>query len=399
MRVIVTGLMAQHPLGGLTWHYAQYVAGLARLGHDVYYVEDTGMWPYALDGGKAGDFIVADGTANATYLTDVMPRFGSANRWAYNCVIDSRWFGLSDAKRDEVLRTADLLISVSAPVYHPADYQHIPYRAFIDTDPVFTQIKLARGQEDFRAALAVYNRHFSFGEKLAPPVPETGHVWRPTRQPVVLSEWRTSRPVRDVFTTVMNWDSYNKVKYQKATYGQKDVEFLRFLDLPSRVAPVRLEVAARGRRHVHLADSVLSHLRFKGWQVVDPNEVCADVDSYREYITSSKAEWGVAKNGYVVGQPGWFSDRSACYLASGRPVVVEDTGFSSVLPVGDGVLTFHTLDEAVDRIRDVTGRYEHHCRAARQVADEYFDSDKVLARLIDATTASTAEESAPAVTT
>src|SRR5215510_9800205 len=105
MRVIVTGLMAQHPLGGLTWHYAQYVAGLTRLGHDVYYIEDTGMWPYALDGGKAGDFIVADGIANATYLADVLPRFGSGSRWAYNCVIDNRWFGLSDVKRDEVVRT------------------------------------------------------------------------------------------------------------------------------------------------------------------------------------------------------------------------------------------------------------------------------------------------------
>ena len=399
MRVIVTGLMAQHPLGGLTWHYAQYVAGLARLGHDVYYIEDTGMWPYALDGGATGtDFIVDNGHANARYMSEVMPRFGGGECWSYNCVIDNRWFGLSDAVRGEVIRTAELLISVSAPVYHPDDYQHIPYRAFVDTDPVFTQIKLARGQEDFRQALTVYNRHFSFGESLSPRVPVTGHTWRPTRQPVVLSEWQPSHAPRDVFTTVMNWDSYNRVRYQKATFGQKDVEFLRFLDLPSRVAPERLEVAARARRHVHLPDAVLSHLRFKGWKVVDPNEVCADVDSYREYIQSSKAEWGVAKNGYVVGQPGWFSDRSACYLASGRPVVVQDTGFSSVLPVGDGVLTFQTMDEAIDGICDVTARYEHHRRAAREIAEEYFDSDKVLGRLIDAATASASDEAAPVIT-
>jgi hypothetical protein len=387
MRVILTGLIAQHPIGGLTWHYVQYAAGLARLGHDVYYIEDTGMWPYALDGGPTGtNFIVADGCANAKYMTEVMPRFGLADRWAYNCAIDNRWFGLSDVKRCEVIQTADLLISVSAPVFHPDEYQHIPHRAFIDTDPVFTQIKLVRGQADFRSALGRYTVHFTFGESLSERVPVTGHAWRPTRQPVLLSEWRPRQPSRDTFTTVMNWDSYNSVKHQQMTYGQKDVEFLKFLDLPARVAPQRLEVAARGRRHVHLPDSVLSHLRFKGWQVVNPNDVCANVDSYRDYIESSKAEWGVAKNGYVVGQPGWFSDRSACYLAAGRPVVVQDTGFASVLPVGEGLLTFRTMDEAAEMVREVASNYECHCHAARSIAKEYFDSARVLSRLVEEAT-------------
>lgn len=387
MRIIVNGLIAQHPIGGLTWHYVQYVVGLTRLGHDVYYVEDTGMWPYALDGGSTGkNFIVADGCANAKYLSEVMQRFGLADRWAYNCAIDNRWFGLSDIDRCEVIRTADLLISVSAPVFHPDEYQPIPHRAFIDSDPVFTQIKLVRGQEDFRAALAAYDVHFSFGESLSERVPVTGHFWRPTRQPVLLSEWQPSQPTRNVFTTVMNWDSYNKVKYKQTTYGQKDVEFMRFLDLPSRVAPEHLEVAACFRRHVNVPDSVLSHLRYKKWQVVDPNEVCPDIDSYRDYIQSSKAEWTVAKNGYVVGQPGWFSDRSANYLAAGRPVVVQDTGFSSVLPVGEGLLTFRTLDEAAENIRDVAAHYERHCRAARNIAQEYFDSNRVLVRLVEEAT-------------
>lgn len=396
MRIIVTGLMAQHPLGGLTWHYAQYAAGLARLGHDVYYVEDTGMWPYALDGGATGsDFIVADCCANARYLSAAMQRFGLADKWAYNCPIDNRWFGLSDIDRCEATQTADLLISVSAPVFHPDEYRRIAHRAFIDTDPVFTQIKLVRGQADFRAALDVYDVHFSFGESLSAPVPLTGHVWRPTRQPVLLYEWRPFRPTRGVFTTVMNWDSYNPVKFQQMTYGQKDVEFMRCLDLPSRVTPERLEVAARVRRHVHLPDSVLSHLRFKGWQVVDPNIVCPDVDSYRDYIESSKAEWGVAKNGYVVGQPGWFSDRSACYLAAGRPVVVQDTGFTSIVPAGEGVLTFRTLDEAAEQIRDVAGNYDRHCRAARAIAEEYFNSDVVLSRLVQEATSSSVGDPQP----
>jgi len=384
VRIVLTGLIAQHPLGGLTWHYAQFAAGLARLGHDVYYFEDTGMWPYSLDGGATGsNFIVNHCEANAQYLLGVMPRFGLADRWAYKCAIDGRWYGLSDRARQDVIETADLLLSVSAPVFHPEEYRTIPRRAFVDTDPVFTQIKLVRGQADFRAVLDAYDVHFSYGESLRTDVPVTGHAWRPTRQPVLLSEWRPAQPHRDVFTTVMNWDSYNPVKHQQKIYGQKDVEFLKCLDLPSQVLPERLEVAARVRRHVHLPDSVLSHLRFKGWQVVDPNQVCPDVDSYRDYIESSKAEWGVAKNGYVVGQPGWFSDRSACYLAAGRPVVVQDTGFTSIIPTGEGVLTFRTVDEAAERIREVSGNYARHCRAARAIAEEYFNSDLVLSRLID----------------
>ena len=216
MRIIVTGLLAQHPLGGLTWHYAQYAAGLTRLGHDVYYFEDTGMWPYALDGGATGtDFIVSDCGANAEYLAHAMRRFALDERWAYNCAIDGRWFGLTDADRLEIIRTADLLISVSAPMFHPDEYRHIPRRAFIDTDPVFTQIKLVRGQADFRAALDAYDVHFSFGEAMSAPIPATGHRWRPTRQPVLLSEWLPSTAGRDVFTTVMNWDSYNRVQYQR----------------------------------------------------------------------------------------------------------------------------------------------------------------------------------------
>ena len=162
---------------------------------------------------------------------------------------------------------------------------------------------------------------------------------------------------------------------------------MRFLDLPSRVSPERLEIAARARRHVHLPKSVLSHLRFKGWSVVDPNATCSDMDSYRDYIRSSKAEWSPAKNGYVVGQPGWFSDRSACYLAAGRPVVAQDTGFTSVLPNGEGLLTFRTLDEAAEHIRAVGADYDRHCRAARAIAEEYFDSDRVLSRLVEEATA------------
>jgi len=178
----------------------------------------------------------------------------------------------------------------------------------------------------------------------------------------------------------MNWTSYNPVLYNGQSYGQKDVEFMRFLELPSRVTPTVLEIAVNEGKVRRTPRALLAR---KGWRVVDPQTVCPDLESYRRYIESSKAEWSVAKNGYVVGQAGWFSGRSACYLAAGRPVVVQDSGFAGLLPVGEGLLSFTTMDEAVAAIREVQASYARHAKAARAIAESYFDSDKILTRLIE----------------
>jgi hypothetical protein len=178
----------------------------------------------------------------------------------------------------------------------------------------------------------------------------------------------------------MNWTSYKDVTYSGKNYGQKDSEFMRFVDLPDRVSPTVLEIALGGG---NTRQAPREQLIKKGWQLVEPMNVCPDLDSYRDYIESSKAEWTVAKHGYVVGQVGWFSGRTACYLAAGRPVVVQDTGFSSVLPVGEGILKFRTMDEAADAIREVAANYSQHSNVARDIAGEYFDSDKLLSKLID----------------
>jgi len=375
LRIIVTGLIAQYPLGGVTWDYLQYVLGLARLGHDVYYLEDTGQWPYNPHEGG-----VAKGcNFNVEYLAALMARFGFSNNWAYRFPWQSQWFGLTDTKRKEVLRSADLLINVSGSLERPSEYRDVRRLAYIDSDPVFTQVKLARGQADFRQVLDLHHVHFSFGEDFSAAVPRDGLHWRPTRQPVVLSEWQHPMPHREVFTTVMNWTSYKPIVYDGQTYAQKDVEFLRFLELPRMVAPSVLEIAVNEGKTRHPPRALLAR---KGWRVVAPEVVCPDPDSYRSYIESSKAEWSVAKNGYVVGQPGWFSCRSACYLAAGRPVVVQDTGFGAVLPVGEGLLSFATLEQAVAAVQQVEANYARHSKAARDIAEAYFDSDKVLTRMI-----------------
>jgi hypothetical protein len=252
---------------------------------------------------------------------------------------------------------------------------------YVDSDPVFTQVKIARGQNDLRTMVDAHDVHFSFGECLGPGVPSTGHSWLPTRQPVLLDEWRTATPPsNNACTTVMNWTSYNPVSFEGRTYDQKDVEFRRFLELPAAVAPAVLEIALSDGRTRHAPRELLEH---RGWRVVDPHEVCPDVDSYRSYVQSSRAEWSVAKNGYIAGPSGWFSCRSACYLASGRPVIVQDTGFGAALPTGLGILPFSSLEEAVAAIDDMQARYGEHANAALEIAEACFDSGDVLQSLIE----------------
>jgi hypothetical protein len=219
---------------------------------------------------------------------------------------------------------------------------------------------------------------------------------------MVLDEWRSTKPFREVYSTVMNWTSYKPISHNGTAYGQKDVEFRKFLHLPDKAAPVRFEVALANTNHINwqtdaggYPDDVRELLEQNpgltprdllcktGWGVVDPEIVCAGLDEYRNYIMSSKAEWSVAKNGYVKARTGWFSCRSCCYLAASRPVVVQDTGFTDAIPAGEGILVFSTPEEAVDCIRYVENDYARHARAAREIAAEYFDSRMVLASLVE----------------
>lgn len=376
LRIIVTGLIAQYPLGGVAWDYLQYVVGLARLGHDVYYFEDTGQWPY--NPNESGTAKTCD--YNVNHLRDTLGRFGLADRFAYKFTWGPTWHGLPDGKRTEVIATADLVINVSGVLCRPDEYRAARRMAYIDSDPMFTQLKMARGQHDLKKAVDLHDVHFTFGECLSDRVPDTGHTWQPTRQPVLLDQWKPGEPARDVYTTVMNWTSYKDIEYRGERYGQKDRQMLKMLDLPGKVAPVPLELAiASGKTRRTPVD----RLNRQGWRIVDPDRVCGNVDSYRDYLQRSRGEWSVAKHGYVAGRTGWFSCRSACYLAAGRPVVVQDTGFSAVMPVGEGVLSFGTVGEAAECIRSVEADYPRHCRAARGFAEKYFDAGRVLGSLVE----------------
>ncbi len=406
LRIIVTGLIAQHPtLAGVTWDYVQYVIGLARLGHEVYYFEDSGEWPYTLDGGESGqDWVARDCRKNVAHLSEVMTRFGLADRWAYFFPTKKTWHGMSETDRRRVLQSADLLINVSGTLENPEAYRQIPRLIYIDSDPGFTQIKLLNKEQnnEFRERLDVHDVLFSFGERISDTPLTAGRTWLPTRQPIILDEWAGAVQGKPKFTTVMSWTSYKPLIFEGIQYGQKDIEFMRFIDLPNKIGNEVLEVAIGGTRHSNWegeaqvvphnvaayidenpsADftQVLNHF---GWSVVDAGKVGETIDAYRNYIHSSMAEWSIAKNGYIRGMTGWFSCRSACYLASGKPVIVQDTGFKEVLPVGEGVLAFSNMDEATAAIESLKLDYNRHSRAAGEIANEYFGAEKVLAKLVE----------------
>lgn len=403
-RIIVTGLIAQHPdMGGITWHYLHYLLGFSRLGYDVFYFEDSGEYPYNLQGGpNRNDWIAKNCDYNISYLSEVMSRYGFQDRWAYRFPKENKWFGISDYRRKEVISTSDLLFNVSGTLEMPSEYRQISLLVYIDTDPIITQLKIALRKKEIIDQIETHDIHFSFGELISADNYDNGTDWLPTRQPIILSEWRSTFGKLDKYTTVMNWTSYEPLSFANQTFGQKDVEFNRFLKLAKCVAPVELEIALGRTQHkrwqsknlnvdleiLGLLDDKVNWspddlLRKAGWSVVDSIDKCGNLDKYRQYIQSSKAEWSVAKNAYVQGQPGWFSERSACYLASGKPVIVQETGFSNVLPTGKGILPFKDIQEAIEAIDQVEGEYEIHAEAARDIALSYFDSDKVLASLIE----------------
>ena len=410
LRLVVSGLIAQHPLlGGMTWHYLQYLLGLEQLGHEVYYLEDSGMLPYNVDGGPSGDdWVEHDCSANVAYLHEMLDRHGLGDRWAFRCGLDGTWSGMSDRRRSGVLATADVLLNVSGSLAQPERHRGRGLLVYIDSDPGFTQVKTLAGLAQpgltddeipeyagFATRVAEHDVHFTFGENESSDVPRTGHRWLPTRQPIVVEEWqRPQHEVRRGFTTVMSWSSYRPLVWHDRRLGQKDVEFRRFLELPTRCPAAKLEVALFPTRHaeweaVDAAGSgrdvpVEESLRRHGWRTTDASAECAGADRYRDFVLDSAAEWSVAKNGYVATATGWFSERSGCYLAAGRPIVVQDTGLRDVLPVGEGLLTFSTLDGATTAVDDVLGDYARHSRAASELALEHLAARPVLTRLLEA---------------
>jgi hypothetical protein len=376
LRIIVLGYIIRGPLGGLTWHHLQYVMGLAQLGHDVYFVEDSDDYPSCYDPERHLTDI--DPTYGLEYAGRAFTKVGLSERWAYYDAHRSSWIGPCSERILNICKTADLLLNLSGVNPMRLWFMGIPARAFVDTDPVFTQLGHLKEPDKLKLALQ-HTAFFSFGENIGfgyCAVPDDQIPWKPTRQPVVLKAWPLTRgPRHGKFTTVMQWDSYSPCEYKGQCYEMKSASFEPYMDLPDKAGPV-LELALGS------PTAPRNCLRSKGWILRDSLDITHDPWTYQQYLQESKAEFSVAKHGYVSSGSGWFSERSAAYLASGRPVLLQDTGYTHWLEAGSGIIPFTTPDEALSGIEEINGRYEFHCQAARAIAEEYFDSDKVLNRLI-----------------
>jgi hypothetical protein len=383
MRIVVTGLVATYPLGGVSWDYLAYVDGFRRLGHEVLYLEDTGAWFY-----HPGDQTFSDDIApNLRYLAAAFAAIGAPDiAWSVRAP-DDVYYGLDGAAVERFCRSADLFLNLSGACWLRDAYRGARRTAYLDSDPGYTQAKLWAAEhgcatEDQLFSVNLIHQHdrfFTFAENMYAPdcaVPSCGLEWRTTRQPVVLERW----PVvfnedAHAFTTVMSWSTEAaRPVIDGVSYGAKDIEFLRFLDLP-RHTDVELEVALSGAAP---RDQLAAH----GWRVVDAYARSTTMAQYRDYLQTSRGEWSVAKNIYVALRSGWFSTRSAVYLASGKPVVVQDTGWSAHYPTGAGLFAFSTVEEAANALAVVDADYRRHCEAARAVAERELSAPAVLERLL-----------------
>lgn len=379
LRIIVSGFTGSFCISGITWHYLQYVAGLRSLGHDVYYIEDT----CGVNNFHDPAYVWGDPEPVVKYLKSNLAFFDLNDRWAFRDEHTKQWFGLSENKVKEICATADIVISVSNSLYFREEYLKIPVRVLVDTDPMFTQIPPEIAQH----SLSKFSHHFSFGTNILnndSKIPSLDFKWKTTVQPVCMKYWINTSPdlngQKKLFSTVMNISPKKQFSYNGEEWGQKDIELIKILDLPLRVRDAYFEMGVAG------GSKNLTHERLteNGWNMASHlAELNKDIAGYSDYIRTSFAEFSVAKETYVKANTGWFSDRSACYLAAGRPVVVQETQWSKYIPEGRGAMAFRTVESAKFAVEDIIRNYKMHSNAAKELAYEYFDSDKVLSALIN----------------
>jgi hypothetical protein len=339
-------------------------------------MEDSDEYPGCYDPEK--HVTSADPSYGIRFAERTFRGIGLPDHWAYFDAHTGKWLGPCGHRAEKFCESADLLLNLSGVNPMRPWFRSIPVRAMVDTDPVFTQVRNLK-DPGARALAAQHSAFFSFGENIGTAgcaIPDDGFPWQATRQPVVLDAWRPSPgPKTASYTTVMQWDSYSSVEYGGKQYGMKSRSFEPYLDLPRRTGAT-LELALGS------PNAPRSLLSEHGWRLRDPLAVTRDPWSYQRYIEGSKAEFGVAKHAYVASRSGWFSERSAAYLASGRPVLVQDTGFSSWLSTDAGVVAFDSPEQALEGLHDLDRRYEMHCEAALHTVREYFDAKRVLSSLI-----------------
>jgi hypothetical protein len=370
MKIVFAGTIGRSGLGGQAWASLQYLLGFRAIGHDVFYLEDCGKSSWVYNWEKT------EWTTELDYPADYVRSCLAPHdlSWIYRTDEGSRGAALDDFL--QFCATADLLIMRAVPLWVWRDEYSAPRRrAFIDVDPGFTQISIVNGDEGLAQGIVRCERRFTVGQKIGEPgcaAPVAGGPWLKTLPPVFLPEWPSAENDATHFTTIVRWQGFKEVTFNGQSYGQRNAEFPKLQDLPRRTRqPFR--VAQMG------VDP--KTLEAHGWEVAPGEIISKTPQSYREFIQQSRGELGIPKHGYVAMRGGWISDRSVCYLASGRPVVIEDT--SAEIGNGDGFLTFTDAESALAAIEIVNSDYMKHRLAARRLAENVFATDKVLPKFLD----------------
>ncbi len=379
-KLVLLGMMTRIPVSGVVWQTVHYMLGFERLGYETYYVETHARTPAMLMEHEDDD----GSTRAAEFISGVMDRFGFGDRWAfYGLHDDRRMFGMTRPQLRRLYDSAQLLINLHGGTEPLAELWETDRLVYLETDPVQLQLELAAGVPYTLDFLQPHCAFFTFAENLGAPDSELPvsdrFPLRPTRQPVLVDMWAGRGGAGERLTTVGNWrQPWRDVTFEGESLSwSKHQEFLRFMDLPSRTSqPIELALSSYTPEDRQL-------LTDHGWHVRHALDFSTDADAYRDYIAGSRGEFTVAKEQNVRLRTGWFSDRSATYLAAGRPVISQETGFSNVLPTGEGLFGFDSTDEIVDAIDRINSDYARHSRAAEEIAREYFSHDVVLPRLLE----------------
>jgi hypothetical protein len=380
LRIVMLGMMGRLPWAGQAYIYLHWLRGFEKLGHEIWYVEDESSWPYD----PIREVRTEDCSYALQHIETVLGRVGLGDRWAFRLAEhDGAVWGLTESELDDLYASCDVLVNLQGATDLREEHMAAPLRVYVQTDPVGAELRMAEGDEWVRSVFERHHVVFTYGENYGSPdsaVPLNGVKYLKTRQPVDLELWPfVYDPDARFFTTIGNYRQAGRdVEYQGEVYRwSKHHEWERFVDLPSRTEQ-EFELALVGTD-----DDDVARLEQHGWRVVPSGTMSLDVfGAYPDYIRTSRGEFTVAKDQNVRLRSGWFSDRDATYLASGKPVVAQDTGFGNVIPTGEGLFAFTTPEEATAAIEEINGDYERHARGARAIAEEYFDSVKITGKLL-----------------
>jgi len=376
-RIIIGSYVVRFPLGGFQSWMLQWLLGFKRLGHEVYFVEKSGWQRSCYDPRTR---TMGDDCSHGTAVFDrLLSSHGLEANW---CYVDASgtYHGMSRERIETVFRDADVFIDHMRVCEWPEEASHVSMRVMVDGEPAYTQMHLDAKMAWAQNGVMEYDRYFSVGMNVgdsACSIPTAGKRWEPMLDPVVLSLYpHLPAPPDGPFTTVMNWQAIGPFEYRGTTYGSKDLEFPKFVDVPRRVnATMELALSGGAPARSQLIDA--------GWKIVDAHNATLTFDQWQRYIQASRGEFSVCKNYFVVTNSGAFSDRAAAYLASGRPVVMQETGFSAHLPCGRGLFGVRNVEEAAAAINEVQGDWENHSKWSREIACEHLDADKVLKNFLD----------------